>query len=171
MFNVIGMDSDTLYPVVKRRPPPVTSLSAPHEKEVKYLPTPGTNRTLVDVSDFVSEEEEDLADAQSDINDMLDIAKAWWLLEYIPQKVKHQGDDDAWIREVLWDLRHAKLRPSAVWLMNHFLRINRGRGRDIPKQHAGVKIHRSVKLRMENPKLNYSPKAKWSADVEPEWVD
>ncbi|KAG6840745.1 hypothetical protein C0991_004654 [Blastosporella zonata] len=101
MFKVIGMDSDSVYPTIKPRPPPVTSLSTPHRKEVKYLPVIGTSRVLVDVSDFVSEEEEDLADALSPINDMLKISKSWWILEYVPQKIKHQGDDDTWVKELL----------------------------------------------------------------------
>ncbi|GLB43692.1 putative uncharacterized alpha/beta hydrolase domain (DUF2235) [Lyophyllum shimeji] len=148
MFKVIGMDPDCLYPIVRPRPPVVTALSVPHEKEVKYLENVGTSRTLVDVSDFVSEEEEDLADALCPINDMLDIAKSWWILEYLPQKIKYQGDDDAWVKEFL---------------------INRGQGRIIPKQHEGVKVHRTVKLRMEHANLTYRPKAQWS--VEPIWVD
>ncbi|KAF8079272.1 hypothetical protein FPV67DRAFT_1691876 [Lyophyllum atratum] len=148
MFKAIGMDPDSVYPVVRQRPPPVTALSAPHNKEVKYLDNIGTSRTLVDVSDFVSEEEEDLADALSPLNDMLNIAKSWWILEYIPQKLRYQGDDDTWVKELM---------------------INRGHGRMIPKQQAGVKIHRSVKLRMEHENLNYVPKAMWS--TEPTWVD
>ncbi|KAG6919079.1 hypothetical protein DXG01_009332 [Tephrocybe rancida] len=148
MFNAIGMDPDSLYPIVKPRPPPVSTLSSPHNKEVKYLPYVGTSRTLVDVSDFVSEEEEDLADALSPINDMLDISKSWWILEYLPQKIKYQGDDDTWVKE---------------------LSINRGHGRLIPRQLAGLKVHRSVKLRMENERLGYAPKAPWH--VEPEWID
>ncbi|KAG6856117.1 hypothetical protein H0H87_007331 [Tephrocybe sp. NHM501043] len=148
MFKVIGMDPDSVYPTVKLRPPPVTALSAPHSKEVKYLPLVGTSRTLIDVSDFVSEEEEDLADALSPINDMLSISKAWWILEYIPLKLKYQGDDDTWVNQLL---------------------INRGHGRIIPRQQAGLKVHRSVKLRMEHEGLDYSPKAQWH--VKPVWVD
>lgn len=58
------------------------------------------------------------------------------------------------------------------------LRINYGRERIIPKQKKqGVKIHRSVKVRMEaNPTMvegsegkKYIPRAKWN--VEPTWVD
>ncbi|KAG6878487.1 hypothetical protein C0992_008001 [Termitomyces sp. T32_za158] len=101
MFKVIGMNPDSVYPVVQSRPPPVTVLSTPHNAEVKYLPVIGENHLLVDISDFVSEEEEDLADALSPINDMLRNAKTWWLLEYIPQKIKYQGDDDNWVNELI----------------------------------------------------------------------
>jgi hypothetical protein len=52
-------------------------------------------------------------------------------------------------------------------------RINMGRQRFIPKQHTcGVKVHRSVKLRMEAEVKNgtkYRPKAKLT--VEPTWID
>ncbi|KAG5732645.1 hypothetical protein E4T56_gene16747 [Termitomyces sp. T112] len=150
MFKIIGMDPDSVYPLVKPRPPPVTALSAPYRAERKYSPVVGDNELFVDVSDFVSEEEEDLADALSPINDMLKIAKTWWLLEYMPQKIKYQGDDDIWVRK---------------------LTVNRGNGRAIPRQQHGVKIHRSVKLRMEHDQMNYIPRAKWDFNIEPEWVD
>lgn len=57
-------------------------------------------------------------------------------------------------------------------------RWNWGRARLIPNQHEGVKVHRTVKMRIEaehvldtNGKLisGYKPKAKW--DVEPIWMD
>ena len=49
------------------------------------------------------------------------------------------------------------------------LRINYGRGRVIPKQRTnGVKIHRSVLLRME--KLNYKPKPKINFS-KVQWID
>ena len=52
------------------------------------------------------------------------------------------------------------------------LRINRGHGRMIPRQHMdGIKVHRSVKLRMEAEGMNYIPKAMWDVGVEPTWVD
>ena len=52
-------------------------------------------------------------------------------------------------------------------------RLNRGRGRHIPLQRKnGVKIHRSVKIRMAAQGLEdgtYLPKA--NLKVEPIWVD
>ncbi|KAG5638505.1 hypothetical protein H0H81_012310 [Sphagnurus paluster] len=147
LFKVIGMDPDSLYPEVRARPPAVTKTKE-YSPEVKYLqPRSGNGKghTLVDTSDFVSEEEEDLADALSPVNDMLKILPAWWILEWIPQKVKYQGDDDEWVNQLL---------------------INRGRGRRIPRQEIdGVRIHRSVKLRMDNKKLHYKPKAQWNLDA------
>jgi hypothetical protein len=62
------------------------------------------------------------------------------------------------------------------WLLMFcpFLRsINFGGPRIIPKQHQiGVKVHRSVKIRMEAPELfkdkKYMPAAK--LDIEPVWI-
>jgi hypothetical protein len=54
-----------------------------------------------------------------------------------------------------------------------FLSMNLGRGRPVPGQKGvGVKVHRTVKLRMEADGLEegkYRPKAK--LEVEPTWVD
>jgi hypothetical protein len=60
----------------------------------------GANGGFDDVNDFVNEEEEDLADALSNANDMLNIAKSWWILEYVPQKIRFQKDDDSWARKL-----------------------------------------------------------------------
>jgi hypothetical protein len=52
-------------------------------------------------------------------------------------------------------------------------RVNWGDGRDVPRQHIdGVKVHRSVKIRMGADFLEggeYSPNAK--VEVDPEWID
>lgn len=54
-------------------------------------------------------------------------------------------------------------------------RINRGRGRVIPKQRQeGIKMHRTVQLRMEMLKENgkpYEPTAKVIRGIAPTWVD
>jgi hypothetical protein len=102
MFKVIGVDPDTLHPVVKPRPPPVRQLSVIQRLEYKLLPPGARGKTVVDIeSDYVSEEEEDLADAMSPINDMLKIAKTWWILEFIPQNLRFQLDDDSWTQQIL----------------------------------------------------------------------
>ncbi|TFK42265.1 hypothetical protein BDQ12DRAFT_645827 [Crucibulum laeve] len=154
MFKQAGLDPDTLYPEVKERPPPVMQFSGEKPSYERPLPSLGTNRKLMEVTDFVSEEEEDLADAMSPINDMLKISKIWWILECIPQKIRFQKDDDSWVRK---------------------LSINRGRGRVIPKQKTeGVKIHRSVKLRQEldlPDGKKYTPRAKLISDGQITWVD
>lgn len=102
ILKVVGLDPDNLYPVVKSRPLPVTKLSTKPSLEYKMLSSAGAGIALVDTSDFVSEEEEDLADAMSPINDMLKIAKAWWILELIPQSMRFQLDDDSWTQQLLY---------------------------------------------------------------------
>jgi len=154
-FKMIGLDHTTLWPVVKDRPPPVTSFSGKPPAPTRPLLTMGVNGALEDIDDFVSEEEEDLADIRSDLNDMLKISKSWWILEYFPQKIRFQKDDDSWVQK---------------------LSINRGRGRVIPKQKAeGVLMHRTVEMRrnlVEDKKGQvYHPKAKLIPDVKITLVD
>ncbi|TFK66192.1 hypothetical protein BDN72DRAFT_871607 [Pluteus cervinus] len=151
-FKQVGMDPTTLWPKLMERPPPVTFLaSSPQSGHISEIST-GTTRTLTE-NGFPNEEEEDYLDATSPVNDMLKISKSWWFLELIPQKVKFQKDDDSWVLK---------------------LSLHRGRARIIPKQHQnGVKIHRTVKLRMEAENLDgkngkYVPRAK--LHVEPTWV-
>ncbi|KAL4266753.1 T6SS Phospholipase effector Tle1-like catalytic domain-containing protein [Pleurotus pulmonarius] len=152
-FKKIGMDPDSIHPYVKSRPPMITQPSAspppsPTTVNSGHYPAP-----LIGGEDFISEEDEDLADAMSPINDMLKNLKAWWLLEVVPLKRRWQKDDDSWARK---------------------LSVNLGRGRYAPKQHVDrnhvIKLHRTVKLRMDAAHINYKPKAKWE-DVELYWVD
>ncbi|KXN83327.1 hypothetical protein AN958_01563 [Leucoagaricus sp. SymC.cos] len=150
MFKFIGMDPDTLWPEVQSRPPPVKEFSGtPPPPTRPFLTVVGENGIMEEDSTFVNEEEEELADAKSPINDMLKIAKTWWILELIPQKLRFQKDDDTWSSQIS---------------------INFGRGRVIPKQATdGVKIHRSVKLRMDKLQ-DYVPRAKINLD-KVQWVD
>ncbi|KAF9022154.1 hypothetical protein BDZ89DRAFT_1137517 [Hymenopellis radicata] len=94
-----------------------------------------------------TEEEEDALDAMCDVYDQLSLVKVWWLLELIPAKLDYHSESDR------------------KWTFNC------GRPRRIPITHLrdGVKVHRSVKLRMEAKGLNYEPRAKWPA--EPIWTD
>ncbi|KAL0952102.1 hypothetical protein HGRIS_008735 [Hohenbuehelia grisea] len=169
-FRQVGLDPNTLYPVVKTRPPPLANLpntspgdaqqalnEAGANAQNEKMSSPQTMRTLVDEimpsgDDFISEEVEDLKDVLSPINDMLRLAKMWWILELLPSKQHWKKHDDSLARR---------------------LSINFGRGRVMPKQqHNGkhvVKLHRTVKLRMDAEGLGYVPRARW--DVEPLWVD
>lgn len=99
-FEQFGLDPSTLYPEVKIRPPPVTHFSGNPPPKQRPVPLMSLDGTLRDIADFVSEEEEDLADALSPINDMLKISKTWWILECIPQKIRFQKDDDSWVRKL-----------------------------------------------------------------------
>jgi hypothetical protein len=91
-LKLMGLEPSTLYPKVQYpRPPPVTELS----KE----PIKKRNLLHQEAKDFVSEEEEDLADILTDKLDMLKCTWAWWVLEYLPQKIRYQGDDNKWTRK------------------------------------------------------------------------
>lgn len=154
-LKTIGLDYSTLWPVVKDRPLPITSFSGGAPAQIRPLLTIGVNASLEDVNDFVSEEEEDLADILSPINDMLKISKSWWILECVPQNIRFQKDDDSWVQK---------------------LSINRGRGRVIPKQKAeGVLMHRTVQMRMSLVKDKkgraYHPRAKLIPVVKLNLVD
>jgi len=119
-FAVIGMDYNTLWPHVKPRPPPVTTFSKGHPPPLnRPFHTMGINHTSTADDDFVNEEEEDLADALSPINDMLEIAKSWWILELIPQQIRFQTDEDSWVR---------KLSCVTCFLSSKFSRSRRGTG-------------------------------------------
>ncbi|KAK0209162.1 hypothetical protein DFS33DRAFT_1308021 [Desarmillaria ectypa] len=131
-----GIEPSMLYPVVKPRPPPITSVPPTSESD----------------SDTVCEETEDFRDALCPMFDQLSLAPAWWILEYLPSKVRYQKKDDTWGKT---------------------LTLNRGQPRHVPRQKIqGIKVHRTVKLRMESEEVvggKYEPKAKWT--VEPNWVD
>ncbi|KAG2141098.1 hypothetical protein DEU56DRAFT_900780 [Suillus clintonianus] len=165
MFPKIGMDPGTLYPFAKRPPaifqlPTVLSPPGTPNSTIKALTLPPPkvvtdDPAMIVYSDggkFVSEELEDLADATSPMYDQLRLARVWWVLEVIPQLLHYQKDDDD-------------------SLVDEYT-VNMGHGRHVQLQHKGVKVHRSVKIRMEADNLEggkYWPKAKLK--VEPEWVD
>ncbi|KAF6754847.1 hypothetical protein DFP72DRAFT_1169843 [Ephemerocybe angulata] len=141
-----GMDPATLYPYVLPRPDPLPvgdrKIRSPPVKEIPIRPhstltKKNPNSTLSEVckpydrdaSDFLGEEEEELMDALSPIYDRLVTKKAWRILEYIPLHLRYQRGDNTWVS---------------------YYGLNRASPRHIPLQSTnGVKIHRSVKLRME----------------------
>jgi hypothetical protein len=162
MLRLVGMDPDTLYPQVLARPPPL--LKSPQETQ-----SSSTVKTMSSLGecDFRSEEEEDLIDALSPINDELRRAKLWWILEIMPQKLRFQEDDDSWTQKLEYDC--ASSSPIFIALIC-FHSVHRGRGRHIPRQSThGVKIHRTVKMRMEA--VGYKPYANLKPTTEPTWVD
>ncbi|KAJ7045168.1 hypothetical protein C8F04DRAFT_1067942 [Mycena alexandri] len=144
MLRSVGLDPNTLYPRVLPRPPPL--FKTPHEAQ-----SINTMKTISSLGefDFKSEEEEDLVDALSPINDELKRVKLWWILEVLPQSLRFQEKDDSWKKK---------------------LEVHRARGRHLPRQLThGVKMHRAVKMRMDA--LGYRPKANLKPAAEPIWVD
>ncbi|KAI0333677.1 hypothetical protein GY45DRAFT_1244065 [Cubamyces sp. BRFM 1775] len=84
------------------------------------------------------------ADALTPIHDQLQITKSWWLLEIIPTSCTYQDAAGNW--KTKW------------W-------IHLGRGRDIPTD-APPKFHVTVRERMQDTTLKYTPKAKWTPGTE-----
>ncbi|KAF5358612.1 hypothetical protein D9758_007675 [Tetrapyrgos nigripes] len=147
----IGLDPDSLYPIVKPRPPPLPLGDARIRGIPKDVPKP---RTLEEeesitrvtsetvIPDPKNEEELDLEDAMAPIYDQLSLSKIWWILELLPLRHKYQKGDNSWVSS---------------------FGANMGYGRIIPKQKVrGVKVHRTVKMRLEAEAENgvkYVPKA------------
>jgi len=157
-FQKVGIDPNTLFPKVLERSPAIYQDPTLHTIPVPKPFLVEDDRKAVVYTDggtFVHEAEEDLADALSPAYDQLKLARFWWLLELIPQKIKYQS--------------------SSTDKTKSELKVNVGRGRHIPLQRKnGVKVHRSVKIRMEaegvpGVKGKYVPKAEFR--VEPTWID
>ncbi|KAF8626011.1 hypothetical protein AX17_006734 [Amanita inopinata Kibby_2008] len=85
----------------------------------------------------------DKTDVIQPIHDELKLNVVWWLLEIIPLSRYWQDADGVW---------HKKIS------------VNLGKGRTIYDRCP--KLHISVKERMEDPSLNYVPKAKWEKGTE-----
>jgi len=166
LLREIGLDPSTIYPLVLPRPPALFDLAKTRVVEeppytsffariYNFFRSSGANVAQLDAQkiSFTNEEEEELRDALSPKYDQLSINWSWWILEILPISIRYQKNDNQWV--------------SA-------LKINMGAGRRIPTRLGpGVKIHRSVKLRMEaQPKRKgqkYQPQA--NPIVEPEWID
>jgi len=167
----IGIDPATLYPLVTPRPPHLPVGPGHKIREPPADPIPVrlhatlTKRRLAEIhaqhaavprTFLGSEEEEELHDALSPIYDQLKLKKAWWILEILPMQLRYQRGDNQWVT---------------------YFGSNLARPRFIPKQvKNGVKVHRSVKIRMEaehedekKKGKKYKPKSRLR--VEPAWID
>ena len=115
-LRLIGLDPSTLYPDVKPRPPPLLVGSASCEEVPKEpsvirrllsrrkstgAATSGSSCAEQETPALVSEEEEDLKDALSPIYDQLKLQRAWWILEAIPLRFRHQrSSNDKWVNHI-----------------------------------------------------------------------
>lgn len=95
----IGLEPQSLYPIVRARPAPVSAFEPGHKRGV-------TDATLVNRDDdhedsvkTLTEEDEDVKDALSPIYDQLSIKPAWWALEVLPLTQRYQRDDDTWVEK------------------------------------------------------------------------
>jgi len=91
-LKVIGLDPDSVYPIVIRRPKPLNPLySTVTELRASAHKAEATEATLANrgeaspiaASTFESEEGEELADITSSIYDQLKIKWGWWILEIL----------------------------------------------------------------------------------------
>ncbi|TDL22155.1 hypothetical protein BD410DRAFT_770672 [Rickenella mellea] len=89
----------------------------------------------------------DRIDAMDPIHDELQSSRAWWLLEVMPMPYSWQDSNGVWHKK--WSL-------------------HRGKGRSIPDAHPH--FHTTVRERMKNKSLNYTPKATFKAGT-PVYVD
>jgi hypothetical protein len=201
-FSDIGMDPSNLYPFVTSRPAPIpstpelvehanidaevderteryedgelkkpdsdnissTKRPAHHEHTASGVGTSLANEMQADRQAVVlqmSEEEEEIRDALTPSFDALQPMSAWWILEFLPIKMRVQN------KNMHWTTRSV---------------INRGGPRAVPAsrdEHQIVRVHRSVKLRMDAEGLSqgkYVPRAIFPRNpdgsvVEPTWVD
>ncbi|KAF4596087.1 hypothetical protein EYR38_007461 [Pleurotus pulmonarius] len=162
-LQALGLDPGMLYPEVLPRPPmpPVTGtlriqdIPKPLSTSSNYPPN------FAGVEEYSalykSEEDHDMLDILSPVYDQLSLAPYWWVLEIWPMKQRYQKGDNSW---------------------GSYIGCNLGGGRFIPKQKKrGVKIHRSVQMRMEALHSNgtkYVPRASFEKAVaagKVQWVD
>jgi hypothetical protein len=111
----IGLDPTTLYPRVLPRPDPITFERADRSR-IASDDSKGTV-TVVNEGLILTEEEEDLADILSPINDELSRSKSWWFLEIMPLKLRHQKKDGNWI----WRIRYVRLYAQCCFRPHPFL--------------------------------------------------
>jgi hypothetical protein len=104
----IGLDPSTLYPFVVDRPtalgagdamiqdiPPPPSWISRLKAKLSPPPVSDDNSDAI-VPLMGTEEEEDLKDILSPIYDGLNLLPGYWILEYLPMKIRYQRGDDKW---------------------------------------------------------------------------
>ncbi|SJK99185.1 uncharacterized protein ARMOST_02475 [Armillaria ostoyae] len=171
-LSLIGIDPATLYPSVMPRPPALSAVSAviptvetktPLLQRIismfRHHPLPASDEgqtfpqeASIEDPPIGTEEEEELRDALSPIYDQLELSKSWWILELIPLEFRQQLGNGEWVS---------------------WFGLNLGRPREIPNSSNKVKVHRTVRMRMEachehNLRKKYLPKAHF---INPVWID
>ncbi|KAH8119720.1 hypothetical protein DFH11DRAFT_1500290 [Phellopilus nigrolimitatus] len=176
-LHVVGFDPHALYPFVLPRPAPLPVSSVRTRVKERAALRDGAKGALIcqscsadtvssDGGDVASEDEkagggpqavdeehEELHDALSPAFDQLAKRWAWWILEIIPLVHRHEKEDGTSVKVIS---------------------VNNGRARVVTQQRKnGIKVHRSVKMRMEAEAhvlgKKYQPRVKFHC--EPTWVD
>ena len=88
----VGLDPSKLYPQILPRPK-VLSVKEVDPNRVGYK---NGIVSIVDPGVILNEEEEDLANALSPINDQLSLSPIWRPLELLPMRQKCIGKDGTW---------------------------------------------------------------------------
>ncbi|OSD07307.1 hypothetical protein PYCCODRAFT_1463594 [Trametes coccinea BRFM310] len=96
------------------------------------------------------------ADALAPLHDMLKSNPTWWLLEIVPTWYKVQQPDGT------WKTSGGGYSSSSDHLVAAF---HMGRGREIP-QDTPPNFHVTVRERMQDPSLKYTPRAKYAQGKE-----
>ena len=95
----VGLDPSRLYPHVLRRPEALLLTQAdPNRIGYKHGVV-----SVVEPGVILTEEEEDLADALSPINDQLSLSPVWWLLELLPMRQKCPKKDGTWGTQIKFE--------------------------------------------------------------------
>ena len=105
-------------------------------------------------------------DALQPIHDELQLTKSWWLLEIIPLSYQYQDPSGKWVTK--WWYVFSLYMEYLLSMFKSFTlesrRIHLGRGRQI--SDTKPKFHVSVRERMQDQNLKYTPRAKWTAGTE-----
>ncbi|RXW17941.1 hypothetical protein EST38_g7910 [Candolleomyces aberdarensis] len=142
----IGLDPSTIYPVVLKRPEPLdvgeNIIGEPSSKDRPFRPPMfSIFKTSLPPDDppYVvgTEEEEELADALSPMYDQMTVSRFWGTLwrfvEFVPLPVRRQWKDE-----------------QGVWKWATRIRPNLFERRKVRWDTQRLKIHRSVKMRMDS---------------------
>ena len=119
----VGLDPANIFPdVILPRPPMVCQDPKKHPIPVPEPKVVQDDRKAVVYTDgncFVNEAEEDLADALTPMYDQLKLAKFWWLLEIIPQKIQYQSSTtNKTVREITYvDLYFVSLCVNWIFIV------------------------------------------------------
>lgn len=142
-LEALGLDPSTLWPDVKE---PIEEARTGHGEGPLSFPAPSE-----------LESKANLADIQSPSYDQLRCMPFWWILEYLPMRVRMQQADGRWRKR---------------WI------LNRGRARLLPRYYASgkksVSVHRSVQIRtkiLDADGVLYKPKMSIDSPVKIDWVD
>jgi hypothetical protein len=177
-LKAIGLDPASLLslPVTKVPTPSKAKLADANKggsacnKENTTADMQVVSAPLPDVSKLVQDKKvrlgttEDEKDAVQKIHDPMSLYPIWWILELFLIKERYQRSDGTW-RSLLLYVTHIGSR-SRLPLTRH-PRMDLGKPRVIPDQkQLPTLVHRSVLYRMQQPDLQYEPRAKLLENIE-----